>query len=259
MNILREIQREADVPQTVVLGNGACTNNFSLSSNAVRFIMRRSNASLSSISIEQASMTLSIWWRLVDNLSTIDPKKRGWRSKELQEHGAVKLRRQRLKVHATKQTTTRIHTSQSLPTKHIDKRSDLSLVQYTNETFVSNVSVKPASMMAKEGQIWILPKRTGPIGKTDTQYWNFMKNSFISFLKLEQAYNKKQPNIKAMTLKVNTCLNRSGLNRNNQYFVRKIRTDTADKIEVVELTFSFSLFLFILLYNILFAHFLLVL
>jgi len=37
-----------------------------------------------------------------------------------------------------------------------------------------------------------------------------------------------------MTLKINTCLNRSGLNRNDQYFVRKIRTDTADRMEVGE-------------------------
>jgi len=38
--------------------------------------------------------------------------------------------------------------------------------------------------------------------------------------------------MKAISLQVNACLNRSGLNRNDQYFVRKIRTDTADRMEV---------------------------
>jgi len=87
-------------------------------------------------------------------------------------------------------------------------------------------------MMVREGWIEISPKRTGPVGIIDTHHWNFTKNSFISFLKLDQAHNKKQSNMKAMALKINTCLNSSGLNNNDQYFVRKIRTDTADRIEV---------------------------
>jgi len=81
MNILKEIQQEADVPLIVVLGNVMCTNDLSLLSNAVTFNMRRSNASLSSISIEQASTALSIRRRLAEDLATIDPKKRRRRSK----------------------------------------------------------------------------------------------------------------------------------------------------------------------------------
>jgi len=61
-----------------------------------------------------------------------------------------------------------------------------------------------------------------------------MKNAVISFLKFEQVHNKKQSNMKAMAVEVNTCLNRSGLSRNDQYFVRKLRTDNADKMNVGE-------------------------
>ena len=52
--------------------------------------------------------------------------------------------------------------------------------------------------------------------------------------------------MKAMALNVNACLNRSGLNHNDQYFVRKIRTDISDRIKVGELTLYFSLFYCIL-------------
>ena len=76
MNISKEIKKEADVPLTVVLSNGTCTYDLSLLSNAVTFNMRRSNASLLSISIEQASITLSIRRRLVDKFANIDPKNR---------------------------------------------------------------------------------------------------------------------------------------------------------------------------------------
>jgi len=107
-------------------------------------------------------------------------------------------------------------------------------VQDTNETFRSNISVKTASMMVRERQIGILRKRSGPVGMIVTQYWNFMKNAFISFLKIEQVHTNNQSNMKAMALKVNTCLNRSGLSSNDQYFVRNIRTDTADRMEVGE-------------------------
>ena len=61
-----------------------------------------------------------------------------------------------------------------------------------------------------------------------------MKNAFILFLKLEQTYNKNQSNMKAMALKFNTYLNRPGLNRNDQYFVRNIRTGTANRMEMGE-------------------------
>jgi len=76
-----------------------------------------------------------------------------------------------------------------------------------------------------------------------------MKNAVISFLKFEQAHNKKQSNMKAMAVEVNTCLNRSGLSRNDQYFVRKLRTDNADRMNVGELSLYFSLFCCILLNN----------
>ena len=61
-----------------------------------------------------------------------------------------------------------------------------------------------------------------------------MKNAFILFLKLEQTYNKNQSYMKAMALKFNANLNRLGLNRNIQYFVRKIRTGTANRMEMGE-------------------------
>ena len=44
-----------------------------------------------------------------------------------------------------KQATTRIHISRSLPTGHIEKRSDLSIVRETNEKIGINISVKAAS------------------------------------------------------------------------------------------------------------------
>ena len=65
--------------------------------------------------------------------------------------------------------------------------------------------------------------------------------------------------MKAMALKVNLCLNRSGLNRNDQCFIRKMRTAIVDRMEVGELTISFSFIIFILLYTILCTHFLFVL
>jgi len=58
MNKSKEIHKEADVLLTVDLNNVKCNNDLSLSYNSVSFNMRRSNTSLSSISIEQASMTL---------------------------------------------------------------------------------------------------------------------------------------------------------------------------------------------------------
>jgi len=130
-----------------------------------------------------------------------------------------------------KQATMRINTSRSLPIGYVDKRSNLSIVRDSNE-FGSNIHVKTASMMVREGWIEISSKKTVPVGIIDTQHWNFMKNACMSFLKLEQAYKKKKLNMKVMALNVNTCLNRSGLNRNDQYCVRKIRTDTADRMEV---------------------------
>ena len=90
-----------------------------------------------------------------------------------------------------KQTTTRTHASWYLPTWHIDTRSDLSIVRDTNDIFGSNISVKTASMTVREGQIGILPKRACLVCIIEKHHWNFMKNAFISFLKLEQAHNKK--------------------------------------------------------------------
>jgi len=64
-------------------------------------------------------------------------------------------------------------------------------VRDTNETFGSNINMKTASMMVREGWIGISSKRTGLVVIIDTHHWNFMKNAFILFLKLEQAHNKK--------------------------------------------------------------------
>ena len=46
MNILNEIKKEAGVPLTVLLDNGKCANNLSLSFNDFTLNMRRRNASL---------------------------------------------------------------------------------------------------------------------------------------------------------------------------------------------------------------------
>ena len=62
--------------------------------------------------------------------------------------------------------------------------------------------------------------------------WDVLKGAFVSYINLEQAHTSKQSSMKALSLKINKCLNKAGYSRKDQYFARKLRRETADSLVI---------------------------
>ena len=76
------------------------------------------------------------------------------------------------------------------------------------------------------------PKRRGPNKHVPSQIWSLLKGAFVSYIKLEQAHSSEQATMKKLSLKTNKCLNRGGYVRFDMYYARKLRTETADELEI---------------------------
>ena len=210
-------------PATVLLGNNQ--NDSSISSTSLT-----SNVA-GSISFEtnQSSTARS----LLSEISVKEKQKRR-RPKDKQYDDAARIRRRRVEVNAMKVATRKISYSRHLPNGHPEKSSDIDIVRGVNELHSSSISVKSASMMVRDGRIGVSPLPYGPSSIVNTQIWSLLKGAFVSFINLEQAHGSTQSSMKILGLKVNKCLNRGGLVRNDLYFMRKLRKETANKLDIGE-------------------------
>ena len=164
----------------------------------------------------------------------ITEKQKRRRPKDKQHEDAARIRRRKIEVNAMKVATKQIQYSRNLPTGHPEKKTDIAIVNSINEIQSSNISVKTASMMVRQGRVGISPVHKGPEGLISTQIWGVLKGAFISYINLEQAHASKQLSMKVLTLKINKCLNKAGYSRKDQYFARKLRRETADSLDIGE-------------------------
>ena len=213
------LQKDLNEPPPAMVLIGKCQHDSSISSSSISNIVINSSSS-------QATRR-SIAPQIIE-------KQKRRRPKDKQYEDAARIRRRKIEVNAIKVATKQIQYSRNLPTGHPEKKSDIAIVKSINEIQSSNISVKTASMMVRQGRIGISPVHKGPEGILSTQIWGVLKGAFISYINLEQAHALKQSSMKELTLKINKCLNKGGYARNDQYFARKLRRETADSLDIGE-------------------------
>ena len=217
-NALRQ-SRDDPPPALVLVGNSQ--NDSSISSASISNIVV--DSSVNSIPSEATGESIAPKMKETQ-------KRRRPKDKQLED--AVWLRRRRSEVNVIKLATKNIQYSRNLPRDHPEKKSDISIVRSLNEMHSCNVSVKTASMMVREGRIGVSPIPKGPTGFISSQIWDVLKGAFVSYINLEQAHASKQSSMRVLSLKINKCLNRAGYTRKDQYFVRKLRKETADRLDI---------------------------
>ena len=94
--------------------------------------------------------------------------------------------------------------------------------------------VRVKQLMVLQGRIWESPKTRGPNKNIPSQVWNLTKGAFVSFLKLEQASGATQSTMKKLSLRVKKCLNKGGHKQTDLHYLRKLRKETSDKMEIGE-------------------------
>ena len=159
-------------------------------------------------------------------------KRRRVGSKEKQHRDAMKIRRRKKETSAMKVATKRIATSRMLPHGHPEKLSDIKIVNLVNNEYKTTVVAKTASMMVRQGRIGMSPMRRGPTKYVPSQIWSLLKGAFVSYIKLEQAHSSEQASMKQLSLKTNKCLNKGGYARADMYYTKKLRSETADELEI---------------------------
>ena len=212
--------KESTVPPSIDL-----TGNYNRISSSVS-----SQSNSTGVNLSDSSNTFTTPPRIRNSEEHM--KRKRLRSKDKQHHDAMKIRRRKTETFAMKVATTRIGTSRMLPQGHPEKLSDNKIVKLVNGEYDTNIITKTASMMVREGRIGMSPKRRGPNKYVPSQIWSLLKGVFVSYIKLEQARSSEQATMKKLSLKTNNCLNRGGYARCDMYYARKLRTETADEMEV---------------------------
>ena len=119
-----------------------------------------------------------------------------------------------------------------LPRGHPEKLSNNKIVNLVNDEYKTTIVAKTASMMVRQGRIGMSPMRRGPTKYVPSQIWSLLKGAFVSYIKLEQAHLSEQASMKKLSLKTNKCLNKGGYARADMYYANKLRTETADELEI---------------------------
>ena len=164
--------------------------------------------------------------------STDTEKKRRHSSQSVQQNHAVIAKQRKLASQGMKLATVRIQQNSTLSPSNPKKKTHGTIVEEVNKAVGSNINVKTAGRMVKNGFVGVSPLKRGPAGSFPPNVWRALKNAFVSYVKLELATSKKQSTLRDLAKRVNALSNEGGMIKNGQDLARKLRKETADELEV---------------------------
>ena len=144
----------------------------------------------------------------------------------------MKTQLKKIELNSMRLATASIAVSSGIPPLHPDKKSVPTIVREIKIEHGSDISGKSETMMFLQGRIGASPKTRGPNKNIPFQVWNLTKGAFVSFLKLEQASDATQSTMKKLSLRTKNCLNKGGYKQTDLNYVRKLRKETSDKMEI---------------------------
>ena len=162
---------------------------------------------------------------------TSSEKQRRKTSKQMQSINAKAVRNKKLQSLGMKTATKRVHQNKFLsPTK---RKSQRQIVEEVNKAVGSNLNPKTVSRMVLDGNIGVSPLKRGPVGNFSKKVWEALKNSYVTFIKLEGSKCKSQSSMSDLSKRVNGVINHGGwFQKKGLEVVRKLRKETADQVDV---------------------------
>jgi len=143
--------------------------------------------------------------------------KRRRTSVQKQRDDAVHARQKEANRQAMKVITVAVDKNNKRAANDPEKTSNAEIIRRVNKAYKSSVDPKTVSRYVKNNMIGVSPMKRGPVGDFPKQIWNALKGAYVTYLRLEQHSTTNQSGINAMSLKVNKCVNKIGLN--NAFFV----------------------------------------
>jgi hypothetical protein len=137
-------------------------------------------------------------------------KKRRRSSNALQQNHAIVAKQKKIESQGMKLATVRIQQNAVLSPSNPRKKTHGAIVAEVNKAVGSNINVKTAGRMVKNGLVGVSPLKRGPVGSFPPHVWRALKNAFVSFIKLELATSKKQSTVKDLAKRVNALCNEGG-------------------------------------------------
>jgi hypothetical protein len=152
--------------------------------------------------------------------------------KEVQRFNAKANAAKERKKQAMKVATLRIKRSLELASEHAEKKSIRVIVDEVNQVYGTSINAQTAARYVRKGLVGTSPLKTGPVGDFPKVIYNALIGAYATYLKLEQAGNKKQSTINQLVKLVNATVNAGGFNKTDDNLTRKLRTDTAGEFEI---------------------------